>query len=144
MVVEKVRREKPLDFGGRKSHHCPPVCAGFLLGGPAIEYQLFTSTTVPDLFRCSKLSSESGGLNGRGLPAVAEVVSTSSPSDCCCNQERAVSSAPKSVFRTKPRLATGGRNGDRNKLGQFVSSGRNLVLLFDGTGLSIRLFLALV
>jgi hypothetical protein len=33
MVVEKVRREKPLDFGGRKSHHCPPVCAGFLLGG---------------------------------------------------------------------------------------------------------------
>ena len=31
-----------------------------------------------------------------------------------------------------------------NKLGQSVSSGRNLVLLFDGTGLSIRLFLALV
>jgi hypothetical protein len=59
-------------------------------------------------------------------------------------KEMAVSNAPKSVFRTKPRLATDARNGDGNKLGQLVSSGRNLVLLFNRTGLSIRLFLALV
>jgi hypothetical protein len=28
-----LHREKALDFMGRKFRHCPPVCAGFLLGG---------------------------------------------------------------------------------------------------------------
>ena len=33
MVDEKVGREKALDFSGSEFRHCPPVCAGLLLGG---------------------------------------------------------------------------------------------------------------